>query len=275
MVVFPPCKINLGLSVLSKRPDGYHNLETCFYPVRWLDLLEVIPSETFSFTTSGTEIPGSVEDNLCVKAYRLLQKDFDLAAVKIHLHKIIPTGAGLGGGSSDAAYTLRLLNDVFALRLNHQTLIEYAAKLGSDCAFFVQDKPMMGSGRGEILREVQLSLDDKFLVLVKPDIHVSTADAFGGISPKSTSPSVEEIVLNYPVQRWKENLKNDFEETIFKKYPDIKWIKEKLYSLGAIYASMSGTGSAVFGIFDEAVDAKSQFPTATTWSGFLGAKDSR
>jgi len=262
------------LSVLAKRADGYHNLETCFYPVPWRDILEVIPSNTFAFSTTGIVIPGNPEDNLCVKAYRSLQKDFDLAPVNIHLHKIIPTGAGLGGGSSDAAYTLRLLNDIFSLGIQQQKLMDYAARLGSDCAFFTQNDPMIGTGRGEILKKIKLSLDDKFLVVIKPDIHVSTADAFAGISPTPSTPSVAEIILDFSIQRWKEFLKNDFEETIFKKYPDIKLLKEKLYSLGATYASMSGSGSAVFGIFDKEIDVGGQFPQAILWSGFAeDAKD--
>ena len=238
-------------------------------------MLEIIPAESFAFTTSGISIPGNAEENLCVKAYRVLQKDFDLKPVKIHLHKIIPAGAGLGGGSSDAAYTLRLLNDVFSLQLEQQQLIGYAAKLGSDCAFFIQDQPMIGTGRGEILKAVPLTLKNKFLIIVKPDIHVSTADAFGGISPKLSTPSIEEILLKFPVQQWKGLLKNDFEDTIFRKFPVIKLIKEKLYALGAVYASMSGSGSAVFGIFEGAVDVKNQFAESTVWSGFPEAKDSQ
>jgi 4-diphosphocytidyl-2-C-methyl-D-erythritol kinase len=270
MVVFPPCKINLGLSVLSKRPDGYHNLETCFYPLPWYDVLEVIPAETFLFTLTGNVVAGKPEDNLCARAYRLLKEEFELDPVNIHLHKIIPSGAGLGGGSSDAAYTLRVLNDIFSLNLDGKTLMGYAARLGSDCAFFIQDNPMLGTGRGEILKEIPLSLNDKFFVVVKPDIHVSTADAFANIKPKSSTPAVAEIIQRYPVAKWKELLKNDFEESVFKKYPAIKLIKEKLYSLGAAYATMSGSGSAVVGIFDHEVKLSDQFPGTTFWSGSPG-----
>jgi len=268
MVSFPPCKINLGLSVLSKRADGYHNLQTCFFPIPWHDVLEIIRAETFHFTSTGNTIAGNPDENLCVKAYRLLKNELDLDPVQIHLHKIIPSGAGLGGGSSDAAYTLRLLNDIFSLNLNGQVLMDYAARLGSDCAFFVQDKPMVGSGRGEILKEISLSLNDKFLVVVKPNIHVSTADAFATIQPALTAQSIEEIVLTYPISKWRKFLKNDFEETVFKKHPAIQLLKEKLYSLGASYAAMSGTGSAVYGIFDGEVNVSHQFPGATTWAGF-------
>src|SRR5688572_17709632 len=274
MVAFPPCKINLGLSVLSKRADGYHNLETCFYPLPWHDVLEVIPAETFLFTSTGNVVEGKPEDNLCVRAYGLLKEEFEIDPVNIHLHKIIPSGAGLGGGSSDAAYTLRLLNDIFSLNLDAKTLMEYAARLGSDCAFFIQDNPMLGTGRGEILKEIPLSLNDKFFVVVKPDIHVSTADAFANIKPNSSTPGISEIILNYPVTKWKELLKNDFEESVFKKYPAVKLIKEKLYSLGAVYATMSGSGSAVVGIFDHEVKLSDQFPGMTFWSGSpRGVKD--
>jgi 4-diphosphocytidyl-2-C-methyl-D-erythritol kinase len=272
MVVFPPCKINLGLSVLSKRADGYHNLETCFYPVPWLDVLEIISSDKVEFTTSGNVIPGVPEDNLCLKAYHLLKKDFDLGPIKLHLHKIIPTGAGLGGGSADAAYTLRVLNEKFALGLSQTVLMNYAATLGSDCAFFIQDNAMLGTGRGELLTPVDLSLKEKFLVIVKPDIHVSTADAFAGITPKPSAQAIRNIVLQHPVTEWKDVLKNDFEETVFKKYPAIQLIKEKLYRAGALYASMSGSGSAVFGIFAQETDISDQFPGTTVWMGFTANK---
>src|SRR5688572_32937619 len=165
MVAFPPCKINLGLSVLSKRADGYHNLETCFYPLPWHDVLEVIPAETFLFTSTGNVVEGKPEDNLCVRAYRLLKEEFDIAPVKIHLHKIIPSGAGLGGGSSDAAYTLRMLNEKFSLDISQQKLMDYAAQLGSDCAFFIQYQAMIGTGRGEVLTPIAISLKGKYLVI--------------------------------------------------------------------------------------------------------------
>jgi 4-diphosphocytidyl-2-C-methyl-D-erythritol kinase len=269
MVSFPPCKINLGLSVLSKRADGYHNLETCFYPVPWMDVLEVISTDTFEFTSSGNFIPGASSENLCVKAYTLLKKDFDIRPVKIHLHKIIPSGAGLGGGSSDAAYTLRLLNELFDLKLSPSVLMAYAARLGSDCAFFVQDYAMLGTGRGEMLREISLSLNGKYLVIVKPDVHVSTADAFAGITPREHRDSIEYLVTHQSVNQWKFFLKNDFEDSVFVKYPVIKSLKEKLYSLGASYASMSGSGSAVYGIFEAAIDVRSEFEENSYWSGYL------
>jgi 4-diphosphocytidyl-2-C-methyl-D-erythritol kinase len=269
LVVFPPCKINLGLSVLSKRTDGYHDLETCFYPVPWLDILEIIRANTFSFTSSGDAIPGPEDQNLCVKAYDILKNDFDIAPVKIHLHKIIPSGAGLGGGSSNAAYTLRVLNQIFSLQLSHDSLIGYASRLGSDCAFFVQDKPMFGMGRGELLSDASISLKGKYFVLIKPNIHVSTADAFAGIIPRKPTQRVTDVVTNMPISEWRGLLKNDFEDSVFKKYPMLSTIKEKLYSVGAVYASMSGSGSSLFGIFEQEKQLGNEFPGTRYWSGFV------
>ena len=269
MVSFPPCKINLGLNVIGKRPDGYHDLVTCFYPVPLHDILEIIPSSSFSFTSSGLTIPGASEQNLCIKAYHLLKKDFDLPAVKMHLHKIIPMGAGLGGGSSDAAWTLRLCINSFNLKLTEDRLKEYAATLGSDCPFFLYDKPMLGKGRGEVLESIHPKLKDKFLILIKPNIHVSTSEAFAGISPRPSSVDMKEIIENYSIDRWKNFLFNDFEESVFKKYPSIGELKNLLFKNGAVYASMSGSGSAVFGIFDREIDLRDKFPGSFYWSATL------
>jgi 4-diphosphocytidyl-2-C-methyl-D-erythritol kinase len=248
MVAFPPCKINLGLNVLRKRSDGYHDIETCFYPVPWSDILEVIPSDEFLFSTSGNAIPGEEHDNLCVKAYRMMQAVYSLPPVKIHLHKVIPTGAGLGGGSSDAAWTLRLLNDIFALKLEKDVLREYASRLGSDCSFFIDDIPMIGSGRGEMLAPVKISLKGKYLVIVKPEVHVSTAQAYLGIMPMEPRLRLTDV-LGMPMSEWKALLANDFEKTVAVKFPVIGEIKERLYQTGADYASMTGSGSAVYGVF--------------------------
>lgn len=266
MVTFPPCKINLGLQVIRKRHDGYHDLSTCFYPVPWTDALEVLPSKTISFEISGNNIPGNSSDNLCLKAYYLLQKDFNLPPVSIYLHKVIPSGAGLGGGSSDGAHTLRLLNKIFDLTLDTEKLKRYALQLGSDCPFFIEDKPMMGSGRGEILSEISIDLSGKFFVLVKPDIHVSTTEAYEGVTPVQHVSGIKDILEKTPIGQWKARLKNDFEDSVFSKYPLIKDVKEKLYREGALYASMSGSGSAVFGIFENPVDLKTQFPNMLYWS---------
>lgn len=268
MVVFPHCKINLGLQIISKRRDGYHNIQTCFYPVPWKDILEIIKAKTFAFSCSGISIPGKEEDNLCVKAYQLLQNDFGLSPVHIHLHKVIPTGAGLGGGSSDAAFALRVLNSIFDLKLSQQQLREYASRLGSDCSFFIEDMPMLGTGRGEELSPASINLKGLFLVLVKPEIHISTAEAYAGINPQQPSLSLPEI-LALPVTKWKNSLVNDFEESVFKKHPAISSLKESLYQHGAIYASMSGSGASVFGIFSSPVDLFKEFEGMTYWTGVL------
>lgn len=269
MVSFPPCKINLGLNVVSKRSDGYHNIETCFYPVPWTDALEVISAKTFSFTASGNSVPGEVKDNLCIKAYELLKQDFDLAPIAIHLHKVIPMGAGLGGGSSDGAHTLRLLNQVFDLTLSNEKLRGYALQLGSDCPFFLEDKALLGSGRGEVLTDISIDLSGKFIVLIRPDVHVSTAGAYAGVTPAHPLSSIKEILEKKPISQWKNYLKNDFEESVFKRYPVIRDIKQKLYENGALYASMSGSGSAVYGFFDKPVELKSQFAGTTYWNKML------
>lgn len=268
MIAFPLCKINLGLHVISKREDGYHNIETCFYPAPQTDILEIVKSDVFEFTHSGLPIPGGESENLCCKAYQLLKKKFGIGSVKIHLHKIIPMGAGFGGGSSDAAYTLRLLNQIFELEIKPEDLQKLAAQLGSDCSFFIQDVPMIGIGRGEILTPAKINLKGYFLILVKPPIHVSTADAYAGIIPKNPVLSIPEI-LESPIAEWKKKLVNDFEDTIFEKAPLIKNVKEKLYKHGAIYASMSGSGASVYGIFSKPIDLKQEFSDMDYWSGEL------
>lgn len=269
MVTFPPCKINLGLNIVAKRADGYHDLVTCFYPLPWNDILEIISATDLAFTHSGISIPGNVADNLCLKAYHLLKKDFDIPAVRIHLHKIIPMGAGLGGGSSDAAWTLRMLNSIFALELSLSQLQSYASRIGSDCAFFIQDKPMIGKGRGEVLEETTVNLRNKFVVLVKPDVHISTAEAYSNVKSKMPVTDLRQILSQSPIQQWKNFLKNDFEDSVFQKFPVIGKIKDTLYEEGALYASMSGSGSSVFGIFESPVDLKEKFPEMVYWSGAI------
>jgi 4-diphosphocytidyl-2-C-methyl-D-erythritol kinase len=268
MVTFPGCKINLGLHVLSRRPDGYHAIHTCFYPVPWTDVLEAIPAEKFSFTCTGLPIPGPSENNLCVKAYGLLKNDFDLPPIQAHLHKLVPMGAGLGGGSADAAQFLRIVNELFSLKLTREQLSGYASRLGSDCSFFLDPAPALGSGRGEILEPVAVSLKGLYLVIVSPVVHVSTADAYAGVTP---GPPREDLrkTLARPVGEWKDNLVNDFEKSIFKRFPELAGIKERLYDAGALYASMSGSGSSVFGLFDKHVDREDLFPGSRGWSGRL------
>jgi 4-diphosphocytidyl-2-C-methyl-D-erythritol kinase len=268
MVSFPSCKINLGLNVLRKRYDGYHDIDTCFFSVPYTDILEVIPSNEFSLTLSGRTIPGKEEENICVKAYRLMEEKFSLSPVNIHLHKNVPAGAGLGGGSADGAYTLRMLNEVFDLGLSKSDLAHYASALGSDCSFFVYDSPMLGKGRGELLTPVSLSLKGFYLILVNPGIHVSTAEAYSGIIPAAPAISISDIISR-PVTEWRGELKNDFEESVFKKYPDIKNIKNEFYASGAVYASMSGSGSSVYGIFTNETDVSDKIMNRVLWRGYL------
>lgn len=269
MVSFPHCKINLGLRVISKREDGYHAIDTCFYPVPWNDILEIIPAKIMSFTNTGIEVPGAPDKNLCLRSYYLLKEDFDLQPVGMHLHKVVPMGAGLGGGSSDGAFALKILNSIFELRLTNDELKSYASRLGSDCAFFIEDKPMIGSSRGDILAPIELSLKGKFLVIVKPPIHVSTADAYKNCKPAQPDTDIAHILLNRKLEQWSEILINDFEKSVFAQYPLIGEIKNKLYELGATYACMSGSGSSVFGIFDAALNGRIQFPNCDYWSGEL------
>ncbi len=218
---------------------------------------------------TGITIPGRIEDNLCWKAYSLLQLYFKIPPVHIHLHKLLPTGAGLGGGSADAAFALRSLDELFQLHLSPTQLSQYASLLGSDCAFFTQDRAMIGTGRGELLQPATISLDGKFIVVVKPDIHISTAEAYSQIVPKKSSPSVREIVETRPLTEWKDLLLNDFEESAFKRHPSLNVYKKLFYDNGALYASMSGSGSSVFGIFNHPVELKSKFQGLTYWSGGL------
>lgn len=255
MIVFPNCKINLGLNIVHKREDNFHNLETVFYPLPFTDALEVV-TNTSNHTESvlnisGISIDGNLSDNLCTKAYRLLKKDFpDLPAVKIHLHKAIPAGAGLGGGSANAAFMLKLLNDKFKLNLSARQLISYSLTLGSDCPFFIINKPCFATGRGEKLSEITVALSDYKIILINPGIHINTGWAFSQVTPAVPIKSINEIVKQ-DISSWKEELKNDFEELVFAAHPQVRAIKEYLYTQGAIYASMSGSGSTVFGIFDK------------------------
>ncbi|MEO5563301.1 MAG: 4-(cytidine 5'-diphospho)-2-C-methyl-D-erythritol kinase [Chitinophagaceae bacterium] len=251
MISFPNCKINLGLRILRKRDDGYHDLETVFYPLPFYDVLELIHSNNtgLSFTSTGLTISGNKNDNLCVKAYELLKKDFPaIPAAQLHLHKTIPMGAGLGGGSADGAFTLQLLNNKFNLGLSQEQLTGYALTLGSDCPFFIINKPCIGTGRGEKLEPANVDLSAYRIILINPAISIHTGSAFSGIQPSVPDKPVASIIQQ-PVKTWRSELINDFETTVFKQHPEIKEIKDKLYKQGAIYASMSGSGSTVYGIF--------------------------
>jgi len=269
MVCFPNCKINLGLHVTGKRPDGYHNLETVFFPVPVSDALEIITQTSSTendivFTATGLPIAGNADQNLCVKAYRLLQQDYSqLPAVHMHLHKVIPMGAGLGGGSADGAFALQLLNNKYQLGINENKLIDYALRLGSDCPFFIYNKPCFATGRGEIMEPVTVDLSGYKLVLINPGIHVATAAAFATLQPKAPAISIRNIIQQ-PVTTWKDVLRNDFETTVFQLHPEIAAIKQNLYDQGAVYAAMTGTGSTVFGIFEAAATPLLEFPESYT-----------
>lgn len=259
IVAYPNAKVNLGLRIIEKRNDGYHNLETLFVPAELHDILEIVEANILSIKHYGLQYPlpdGNPEEDLCFKAYQLLKRDFDIPPVEIHLYKNIPVGAGMGGGSSDAAFTLKSLNELFSLSLSDEELASYAARLGSDCPFFVYNKPMFGEGRGEILTPYQASwIDDLFGE--KPrykietrtfPIHVSTAQAYAGIVPSQEGRGLKKL-LERPIEEWKGVILNDFEKSVFEKYPQLALEKQKLYDEGAIFALMSGSGSSIFGIF--------------------------
>lgn len=268
MICFPNAKINLGLNIVSRRPDGYHNLETVFYPIGLKDALEIVPSdskEEYRFFQTGVHIQGNTADNLAIKAFRLLAAEREIPATDIHLFKKIPFGAGLGGGSADAAFMLRLLNDTYALGYSEKELQQFAAKLGADCPFFIRNKPVFATGTGDILEEIGLDLERYFFVLVKPEISVSTKDAYAMIISRKPDLSLKEIVKR-PVTEWKMLMKNDFEVPVFKKYPEICTIKNRMYNLGAIFSSMSGSGSSVFGFFESEPDLDNQFKGHFIWT---------
>lgn len=250
MLTFPNAKINLGLNILGKRQDGYHDIETCLYPIPLYDALEIIPASKFEFHCTGLKVNGTASDNLSVKAYNLLNDEFDIPQVKIHLHKVIPMGGGLGGGSSDGAFTLKTLNDLFDLRIPVNQLKGLAGSLGSDCPFFIENVPVIASGRGTDTKPIQVNLRGKYLVLFFPDIHISTQEAYALTTPNHSAKSVRDI-LSQEVSTWKDQLKNDFEGPIFEKHSKLSDIKKQLYNKGAIYAAMTGSGSTMFGIFDQ------------------------
>ena len=260
MVVFPNAKINLGLNVVEKRADGFHNLETVFYPININDVVEIVVSDDkqndVTFTSSGLAIDANTDNNLCVKAYKLLKQHFDLPAIKMHLHKTIPMGAGLGGGSADAACTLQLLNTKFNLNISTNQLINYSLQLGSDCPFFIINTPCFATSRGEVLQPININLSSYKIVIVNPNIHISTAQAFANITPAKPTISIQQII-EQPITTWKNSLVNDFEQSVFATHSSLQKIKENLYNIGAVYAAMSGTGSTFYGIFEKEFDEHS------------------
>ncbi|MCF2489794.1 4-(cytidine 5'-diphospho)-2-C-methyl-D-erythritol kinase [Dyadobacter sp. CY347] len=268
MLVFPNAKINIGLNIVEKRPDGYHNIESCFYPVGWSDALEITLEERFSFESDGIAIPGSVSDNLCTKAYQMIAADYPLPPVKMHLLKSIPIGAGLGGGSADAAFAIKALNEQFDLKISFEKQLAYARRLGSDCAFFIPNKPAYCFEKGDLFEDIELNLKGKWIVLVNPGLHISTVEAYSGIVPKHGGHDLRHV-LKEPIANWKFQVKNDFEATLFPKYPLLAEIKEALYEQGASYAAMSGSGSTLFGIFEQEKDLEKHFTGYTVWQGPL------
>ena len=270
MINFPNAKINIGLNIINKRPDGFHNIETIFYPIGLSDILEInISNDKINFKNTGLTVENKrFESNICYKAYQKLNNNFSLEPVNIHLHKIIPFGAGLGGGSSDASFTLKAINSIMKLNLNDNTIIKYAERVGSDCPFFIINKPSFASEKGNMLKPIDLSLKGYFLVIVHPGIHVNTAKAYSNISLKKPEISLSELIKQ-PIENWKETIKNDFEDSVFNDHPEIEIIKSKLYNLGAIYSSMSGSGSAVFGIFNYKIDIKDSFNKYFIWTEVL------
>ena len=268
MIVFPNCKINLGLHILNKREDGFHNLETIFYPLPLKDALEVIRNEEqhadeVVFRNSGNLVEADTQNNLCIKAYDLLKKDFPtLPSIQMHLHKTIPMGAGLGGGSSDGAFTLKLLNEKFQLGLSTQQLINYALQLGSDCPFFIINQPVFATGRGELMETVELELSAYQFAIINPGIHINTGWAFEQLKIRSDHEAGADLksIIQQPVSTWKNQLINEFEEPVCKQYPEIATIKQQLYNAGAVYASMTGSGSTMFGIFSKDQKPALSFP---------------
>ncbi|MEM9325586.1 MAG: 4-(cytidine 5'-diphospho)-2-C-methyl-D-erythritol kinase [Bacteroidota bacterium] len=254
MVTFPNAKINLGLNVLRKRRDGYHDIDSCLYPIPWCDALEIVQADSLSFHPSGLVIPGDPNDNLCIKAFNLVSQEVkNLPPVAIYLHKAIPMGAGLGGGSSDGACMIKLLNEEFGLGLDEERMEYLASQLGSDCPFFIKNGPALATGTGTDLRPIELDLSGMHVGLIYPSVHVSTKAAYAGVSPAVPEVVIQEVLAS-PMNEWKDRLVNDFEASIFPNHPKLLQMKEKLYEMGAVYAAMSGSGSAMFGLFREEPD---------------------
>lgn len=263
-IFYPNAKINIGLNVVRKRVDGYHNIETILYPIALCDVLRIKPQKKgleTSLEVSNFETDEEVTDNLVFKAYQLLQENHALKEMSFLLEKHIPVGAGLGGGSADAAFTLKTLNKLFRLGISIEELEEMATKLGADCPFFIRNKPAYATGIGNVLTPINLSLKGYHLLLVNPNIHISTADAYRGIVPHPSDTSLYENIQR-PIQEWRKHIKNDFEKSIFEQHPAIAHIKEKMYRIGALYASMSGSGSTVYGIFEKPIEETKLFGTS-------------
>ena len=249
MLVFPNAKINIGLNIVAGRPDGYHDISSVFYPIGWSDVLELIPADTFRFTCSGIDIPGKTDENICTKAFHLVKTQYDIPNVHIHLHKIIPIGAGLGGGSADGAFTIRLLDTYYALNMSVETMEKLAGQLGSDCPFFISNKACYVTGTGDVFKQSTVSLSGKYIILIYPNIHIATAVAYSRVTPRKPEYEPEQSISR-PIRDWKKLIKNDFQPGISGQYPIIGQLIEDLYEKGASFAAMTGSGSTVYGIFD-------------------------
>lgn len=252
MLLFPNAKINLGLHIINKRKDGYHNLETVFVPVPWTDILEVVPNlgKNIKFKSSGLAIPGSQQDNFIVKAFHAIQKQYNIGGVDVHLHKNIPIGGGLGGGSSDVAFFIKSLNQLFQLGMNEYEMKNAVMPYGSDCPFFIDNIPQLGTGIGTTLEPLAINLSGYWIMLVAPNVHVSTAQAYANVTPKIPEMGLRELLLK-PINEWQKLVVNDFEDSVFVQFPEVLAVKKTLLHAGAIYASMSGSGATCYGIFKE------------------------
>jgi 4-diphosphocytidyl-2-C-methyl-D-erythritol kinase len=264
MIVYAPAKINIGLKVLNKRKDLYHNLDSIFYPIPLYDILEIVKSDGFSLKMSGIKIDGDIEDNLIYKAWIIMRKHHNIGGIAVHLHKQIPTGAGLGGGSSDASSILKSINQLYSLNLDDSELERYAADLGADCPFFIKAKASRAQGIGTEFSNIELDLSDYYLVLIKPDIHISTNEAYANVYLEGANASINLGIIP-KMGKWSSGFVNSFENHLFKIYPELKIIKNKLYKQGAIYASMSGSGAAIYGIFREKPDLPSEWNSYFVW----------
>ncbi len=269
MLFFTNAKINIGLNIVEKRPDGFHNLETLFYPIQIKDALEFVETQgKTTVQTSGIKLSVPEEENICYKAYKLMAKYYKLPQLNIHLHKVVPIGAGLGGGSANAAILMKELNNAYNLGISIKRLEELASYIGSDCPFFIQNKAVFARGRGEVFETVDLDLSNYYIYIIKPDISISTSAAFAGITPHKPAVSIKKLISK-PIEQWRDYIINDFENNIFKQHPMLGEIKQNMYDIGAVYASMSGSGSAVYGIFSQEPKLIAKYKDVFNWIGKL------
>lgn len=265
MIKFPKAKINLGLNIIEKRSDGFHNIESIFVPIPVNDILEVVENNDnqTNFTSTGINIPNDGKPNLVERAWKIFNESYGIPTVDIHLHKNIPIGAGLGGGSSDAAYCMLILNELFNLNISKKELLALASKLGADCAFFMNGQLSFAEGIGDKFSDIQVDLSGYYCLISYPNLHVSTPVAYQHVKPAIPTKNIKQIVKQ-PISTWKAELRNDFENSVFQAHSQIKTLKEEMYSNGAVYASMSGSGSTVFGIFKNKPNSD-MFPEYKNW----------